>query len=272
MSEADVSDDSRSSPDRILFPKPPQPQGLPNVQEPLRSGVRPGSEKVFVYEESSPPSADPSTQTVPSDQRVTLQVGERHFTTTKDTLTLGSDYFARMLSGRWPCEAQEDGSYFVDADGTIFEHILRYLRHNVFPVSYDRIKGHDFGLYAALLEQARFFGVDNLAKWLENNNYFKAVRTEHHARLVANVYSFNDAVSSDMELEYYPSWTTERVYVCPRGIGVHRGNPNACGRACKNFQGNADDEYVKEQELKIVAIEKKTVFVHEVCFEGSENS
>ena len=272
MSEAVVSDDSRSSPDHVVFPVHPQLLVPPQLQESLRSGDRPGSEEVFVSEESFPPSADPSPQTFRSDQQMTLQVGERRFTTAKDTLTLGSSYFASRLSGRWHYEAQADGSYFVDADGTIFEHILRYLRHSVFPVYYDRVKGHDFGLYAALLEQARFFGVDNLAKWLENKNYFKAVRTEHYARLVRDVYSVNGAVSSDMELEYHPSWITERVYVCPRGIGVHRGNPNACGRACKNIQGDADDEYVKEQELKIIAIEKKTIFVHEVCFEGSENS
>ncbi|MCJ1379541.1 hypothetical protein MMC17_002642 [Xylographa soralifera] len=272
MSETDASEDSQGSDERILLSEPPQSPEPSKSQDPLHSEAYRGSEKGFRHKDSFPLNADPSTPALRSDQQVTLQVGERRFTTTKDTLTCGSHYFARMLSGRWPCEAQDDGSYFVDADGTIFEHTLRYLRHNVLPLYYDRVKGHDFGLYAALLEQARFFGVDDLEKWLRNKKYFEAVRTEHRVWLVDDSFGVNDVVRSDVELEYHPSWITERVYVCPRGITVHRGNPDACGRACKSARGDADEEYVKEQELRMVAIEKKTIFVQEICFQGSEKS
>ncbi|MCJ1320078.1 hypothetical protein MMC15_005415 [Xylographa vitiligo] len=272
MFETDQSEDSHGSSERILFSGPPQSPEPSQSLDLLRLTNLPEPEKDSAHEESFSPSADPSMPAYQLDRQVTLQVGERRLTTTEDTLTRSSHYFARMLSGRWPCEAQEDGSYFVDADGTVFEHVLRYLRHNVFPVHYDREKGHDFGLYAAMLEQARFFGVDSLEKWLRNKNYFEAVRTEYHTRPVDNVYSINDVVRSDVELEYHPSWTPKRVYVCPRRITVHRDNPDACGRACKNAQGDADDEYVKEQELKIIVIEKRTIFIQEICFEGGENS
>jgi len=269
MSETSVSEGSQGSPERVLFSEPPQSPGPLRSGDPLHLVEHPETENVFGGESSLPPGADPATQMIQSDQRVALQVGERRFTTNKDTLARSSHYFLKMLSGRWPHETQEDGSYFVDADGTIFEHVLRYLRHSVFPVHYDNVKGHDFGFYAALLEQARLFGVDDLEKWLENKTYFKAVRTEHRAWLLDDLNSIRDTVGSNVEHQYLPSWIIERVYVCPRGITVHRGNPDACGRACKNAQGDAADEFVKESELKIVAIEKKTIFVQEMCFDGS---
>ncbi|MCJ1285859.1 hypothetical protein MMC26_005201 [Xylographa opegraphella] len=247
-------------------------QGLSQSHDLLRLEDPPASQKGSAHEESFPSSVNPSSPVYQPDQQVTLQVGEQRFTTTADTLTRGSHYFEKMLSGRWPREAQEDGSYFVDADGSLFKYVLQYLRHNVFPIHYDRVKGHDFGFYAALLEQARFFGVENLEKWLKNKSYLEVVRTEYHARQLDSVYSVKDRLRSDVEVEYHPAWTTKRVYVCPRRITFHRGNPDACGRACKNAQGDADDEYVKEMELDILAIEKKTVFVQELCFDGSVNS
>ena len=47
---------------------------------------------------------------------VIIQVGDRRFTTHKDTLMDGSEYFASKLSGRWDEEVQEDGSYFLDEE------------------------------------------------------------------------------------------------------------------------------------------------------------
>ncbi|MCJ1393628.1 hypothetical protein MMC18_006503 [Xylographa bjoerkii] len=266
MSETDASEDSQISHERVLSSEAPQSPGPSQSRNLLHPEERPDSEEDFRHNESLSTSADPSSAVFRSNQQVTLQVGERRFTTTKETLACGSHYFARMLSGRWPYEVQEDGSYFIDADGVIFEHLLRYLRHGVLPVYYDSVKGHDFGLYVALLEQARFFGVDALEKWLNNKTYLKVVKMEHHAWLVDSINSVGQTVGGDVELEYHTSWITKRVYVCPRGIPVHRGNPDACGRACKNAQGDADDEYVKEHELKIVAIQKKTVFMQEMCF------
>jgi len=63
-----------------------------------------------------------------ADRVITLQVGERRFTTSTSTLN-GSSSLAAMLSKRWDQPPQADGSYFIDADGDMFEYILRYLRH-----------------------------------------------------------------------------------------------------------------------------------------------
>jgi hypothetical protein len=91
-----------------------------------------------------------------ADTPIHLQVGGRRFTTTKETLTEESAFFSSLLSGRWE-NALEDGSYFIDADPVLFEHILRYLRRGVFPLFFDTAKGHDPYLYLALLEEARYF-------------------------------------------------------------------------------------------------------------------
>jgi phytoene desaturase (3,4-didehydrolycopene-forming) len=71
-----------------------------------------------------------------TDMRVNLLIGERRFTTTRQTLVTESPFFTSLLSGRWG-STLDDGSYFVDADPALFEHILRYLRHSIYPILYD---------------------------------------------------------------------------------------------------------------------------------------
>ncbi|TGO40727.1 hypothetical protein BHYA_0032g00060 [Botrytis hyacinthi] len=56
---------------------------------------------------------------------ITIQVEERRFITTKNTMTEESPFFAAPISGRWDSNKQADGSYFIDADPDLFEHILR---------------------------------------------------------------------------------------------------------------------------------------------------
>ena len=105
-----------------------------------------------------------------ADVQVHLQVGERHFTTTRETLISESAFFASLLSGRWS-NSLPDGSYFIDADPTLFEHILRYLRRGVLPIFFDQARGHDYALYLSLLEEARYFGICRLEEWLANKRY-----------------------------------------------------------------------------------------------------
>jgi hypothetical protein len=71
---------------------------------------------------------------------------------------------------------------------------------------------------------------------------------------------------SGVQVEYKTTWVTKKVYVCPRGIFVHRGQPGACGRMCKNAKSDDEDEFVDEDVLKTVAISKKTLFDSQLCF------
>jgi hypothetical protein len=202
-----------------------------------------------------------------SARQITLQVGEKRFVTTHSTLTDESGFFSSLLSGRWN-NVQEDGSWFIDADPVLFEHILRYLRRGVFPVFYDKSKGHDHALYLALLEEARYFQIDRLQGWLESKKYFEAVTIRCRASEVEEMESLDKTTSANLEVEFHPSWLTRTVYVCPRKIASHRGNPDACGRRCRSAQEDDDDEYVEERILSTVVIYKETILNQNICTAG----
>ncbi|XP_078350460.1 BTB/POZ domain-containing adapter for CUL3-mediated RhoA degradation protein 3-like [Oculina patagonica] len=61
---------------------------------------------------------------------VKLNVGGHHFTTSVQTLTKDpNSMLAAMFSGKFEMRPSEDGSFFIDRDGTHFRFILNYLRH-----------------------------------------------------------------------------------------------------------------------------------------------
>ena len=63
---------------------------------------------------------------------IKLNVGGQYFTTTLQTLTKdkGSMLHA-MFSSRFDSKPAEDGSYFIDRDGTHFRYILNYSSNRV---------------------------------------------------------------------------------------------------------------------------------------------
>lgn len=61
--------------------------------------------------------------------RIKLDVGGHVFTTSQLTLTREADsMLAAMFSGRHGLKKEEDGTVFIDRDGTHFRYILNYLR------------------------------------------------------------------------------------------------------------------------------------------------
>ena len=107
-------------------------------------------------------------------------------------------YFKCLLSGEWS-DKQDDGSYFIETNAHIFEHILRYLRTGDFPVFYDRAKGHDFALYQALLEEAKYFAIERLEKWLCERKYLKIVEIHYLATETQDRGSSRKQTTSDPE-------------------------------------------------------------------------
>ena len=60
---------------------------------------------------------------------VKLNVGGQHFTTSVQTLRNDSNsMLAAMFSGKFDTKPSEDGSFFIDRDGTHFRFMLNYLR------------------------------------------------------------------------------------------------------------------------------------------------
>ena len=85
---------------------------------------------------------------------VELNVGGQHFTTSLQTLTkdTGSMLHA-MFSGRFDTKPAEDGSYFIDRDGTNFRYILNYLRTSRLLLPGDKLVRQE------LLEEAEFYQI-----------------------------------------------------------------------------------------------------------------
>ena len=117
---------------------------------------------------------------------ITLNVGGQYFTTTLQTLTKdkGSMLHA-MFSGRYDSKPAEDGSYFIDRDGTHFRYILNYLRTGRLLLPKDELVREE------LLEEAEFYQIHDILEELRHppNQPFKdstILSTEHKQVLINN--------------------------------------------------------------------------------------
>ena len=71
-----------------------------------------------------------------------------------------------MFSGRFDTKPSEDGSYFIDRDGTHFRYILNYLRTGQLIVPKDEI------IRVELLAEAEFYQIEGIANAL-GESFFK---------------------------------------------------------------------------------------------------
>ena len=196
--------------------------------------------------------------------KITLQMSERCFIITHETLVVESGFFASLLSECWNNAAEND-SYFVDANVNLFEHILRYLRREVFLFFYEKSKEHNYALYLALLEKTKYFQIRQLEEWLKKKQYFYALRIMYFATESEKIEGLNISRNTDIELKYYSEWSTKKVYVCSRGIYVHKKKSNACEKDCRRAQDDADDIYEKKFVLRMLMMKKKTIFDMQDC-------
>lgn len=89
---------------------------------------------------------------------ITLDVGGRLFKVSTDILIAESGLFQHQLSYRFTWTPQADGSYFLDADPEIFEHLLRFMRRpSKFPLFWSNDRGFDYDLYQRLQTEAEYF-------------------------------------------------------------------------------------------------------------------
>ena len=100
---------------------------------------------------------------------VKLNVGGRDFEVTRGVLKqYPESIFGRMLSGK-ACafKKREDGSFYVERDGTNFHHILEYLRYEA--ISDGALKECGVSLH----DDAKFYMLPSLEKQIENYNHVK---------------------------------------------------------------------------------------------------
>lgn len=214
--------------------------------------------------QSATPESNTSSPPFTKDGRIRLDVGgERTFLTTIGTLMNGSKYFKARLSGRWAIPRNEAGVFtcFVDADAETFTHVLAYLRTGRMPLFWTKADGFNVKLYSQVLDQAHFFVIPRLSEWIETSSYNKAVRITTRTHIDDDS-SWNGGTkvvdttngSEDVVLQHH--WTSWKEYVCPRFIEVHRGKPEACGKACMQAQGDDQTEYEDVPYCKLTVTTK----------------
>lgn len=200
--------------------------------------------------------------------RIKLQVGERQFVTTRDTLTSESAYFRARLSGRWS-DADVDGTYFVDSDPAVFEHILRYLRNGNLPLLFSVTdRTFDYVMYQALLGEARYFGVAKLEQWIGRQGFHEAVAIQHTTRTFTSEESFREAVpatsTADTNTSFSLGWGTRRSFVCPQMNPDHQ-YPQDCNPYCRNLR-NSDAALYKDVPIfTAVMVQSQLVWKPEAC-------
>ena len=91
----------------------------------------------------------------PSNRVITLDVGGIKYKTTLQTLTGYESMLKARFSGNYSMKPLEDGSYFFDRDGRLFQYILKFLRNGKLsiPETWSKIDLQD------LLMETQYFAV-----------------------------------------------------------------------------------------------------------------
>lgn len=144
------------------------------------------------------------------DDWVKLNVGGRVFVTTRSTLTHsgGSNMLSFMFGNDWHSSTDESGAYLIDRSPEYFAPLLNYLRCGKLHL--------DPGVSAVnVLEEARFFGLDELEPQLEalvrqddpdtasfTRKAFASMllNSNRHSQLRARGLNFEDADLSHLDL------------------------------------------------------------------------
>jgi len=115
---------------------------------------------------------------------IKLNVGGQHFTTSLQTLTKdpGSMLHA-MFSGRFESKPAEDGSYFIDRDGTHFRYILNYLRTGYLLLPDTKL------IRKELLEEAEFYQIRGIVDVLRPSPFLESkILSSEHKQVFVNTW------------------------------------------------------------------------------------
>ena len=83
---------------------------------------------------------------------------------------------AAMFSGRHPVAKDQDGRYFMDADGDLFAHILNYLRFETLPPANVSLDVYQYAVY---------FGIQSLVEKME---LYEPVVHERYLEKIKSLY------------------------------------------------------------------------------------
>ena len=118
-----------------------------------------------------------------------------------------------MFSGRFETKPSEDGSYFIDRDGTHFRYILNYLRTGQLIVPKDEI------IREELLAEAEFYQVEGIIKALKASCFKDSVilSSEQRETLVIWLKGSRTITNDSDKLLYRASrngWAASKFHSC----------------------------------------------------------
>ena len=210
---------------------------------------------------------DTSSPSIGYSKVISINVGGRKYQTSPETLRAESGLFRHQLSDCFTWTPESDGSYFLDADPELFEHLLRFMRRpDVFPLFYTKSNGFDYGLYSRLEAEAEYFQIDALHQWIKEKRYQQVVKVKTGVPTTRNIVLIEPSTCDGNTTEkWHVIPRTRQVYVCPRQIGVHQGDPSKCGLACRKAQGDSDAQYDEVAYTEVAIVEKTIEFDGVVC-------
>lgn len=193
----------------------------------------------------------------------TLKTLNKSFITDPDRWLGRSEYFDALFSGQWG-DKQEDGSYFIETDSDIFEHILRYLRTGVLPVFYDNNSGHDFALYQAVHGDAEYFAIDRLCRWIRERKYLEAMQVHHVTALRSR--SLDEVTGSEMNSTVLPVTVRQNIWYCHMGQDHPVSECNTTWKCSSNSERYKERGGWKQEDILMWSVESKAIiFRHDLC-------
>jgi hypothetical protein len=208
------------------------------------------------------PSTEPERPTI-----ITLDVSGRHFKVSSDILIAESGFFKRQLSAQYNWTPQRDGTYFIDADPALFEHLLNFMRRpSVFPVFWSQDKGFDYNLYQRLQAEAEYFQMSSLDKWIKEEKYLQAVTIRTYEPVTRDLDKVTqERIAGNMTKDWHYVPKVHKTSIRPRRIQCRYGKREACGGACHGYKGDDNTDYDEADYLEVVTVKREVVFDEEVC-------
>jgi hypothetical protein len=197
---------------------------------------------------------------------INLNVSGRKYVTRPSTLAT-SPYFTALLA-RWNSSAdlEDDGSYFIDADPDVFEHILAFMRRpSKFPLYWTQEHGFDYVLYNKVEAEADFFLLHGLRDWVRGMKYKEAVKSVMEVKVLSGRDSniWIGGGGSCVEVTgFFGAYDGNRrpVFACPLHLPQYAMN---C-ELCKELVGKHGAQFA-EPDKQLTLVIKKVVFDERVC-------
>lgn len=149
------------------------------------------------------------------EEVVELNVGGVLFTTTLSTLTKDKNsIFPKMFSGKFGLLKDKNDRYIIDRDGSLFKHILNYLRDNTIR----SISELDNSSIIQLLQESSYFGLAELEKQLSKLLKSKLEEKKAKEPVFRYIYcaeetahGFVDSAKNLIQIGYTPVGTIKKL-------------------------------------------------------------